>query len=644
MPQSIHELFEQLMLQWPDLPAIEYHDHSITYQELNQRANQLAFDIIKMAPDKAIIGISTSRSIEMVIGMLAILKSGKAYLPLNPTYPNARLVELKENAQLAFVLCDQTEDQFFKNLDLVPINYQSVNNQEVNNHSFPFFEERAYVLYTSGSTGKPKGVCLGHAALINLIQWQSTNSNAGIGTRTLQFAPLTFDASFEDVFSTLITGGTIILIDEQWLIEPEKLLRFIDQQKINRIFLPFVALQFLTDTAIAQQIYPQSLQYVMTAGEQLKITPQLVRFFSMLPNAILFNQYGPTETHVCTCLRLDGDAQRWPALPNIGKPLPNTQIHIVDESANELPAGEIGELWVSGICLANGYLNNPDLTNEKFIDWKDAKAEVRRIYKTGDLAKYLPDGNIEFLGRKDDQVKIAGHRIEPAELELILTKQHGVSQAVVLAQDQKNGLKRLVAYLIVNPQQVTQESIRLALKKILPAYMIPAVFVFLEEFPKTSSGKVDRKALPVPDRRRPELAQLFKAPQTAIEKNMATLWSDLLQWDTVGVQDHFFELGGSSLLAINCIVRLKNEYQINLPITVLYQYPTIEGLVNWLEQGDQTEQLVDPIETIESHKEDIAIIAMSGRFPGADTIESDWSLLKEGRETIHFFQTRRIRC
>ena len=241
------------MLQWPDLPAIEYHDHSITYQELNHRANQLAFDITRMAPDEAIIGISTSRSIEMVIGILAILKSGKAYLPLNPTYPNARLVELKDNAQLQYTLCSQTEEQFFKNLDLIPLTYESVNNQEVNNHSFPFFEERAYVLYTSGSTGKPKGVCLGHAALINLIQWQSTNSNAGIGTRTLQFAPLTFDASFEDIFSTLITGGTIVLIEEQWLIEPEKLLRFIDQHKINRIFLPFVALQFLTDTAIAQQ-------------------------------------------------------------------------------------------------------------------------------------------------------------------------------------------------------------------------------------------------------------------------------------------------------------------------------------------------------------------------------------------------------
>ncbi|MEY2903748.1 MAG: hypothetical protein RLY89_2854 [Bacteroidota bacterium] len=643
MPHSIHQLFEELLSQWSDLPAVEYSNHSLTYLELNQRANQLAFEIHQKAPNTAIIGISTTRNFDMVVGMLAILKSGKAYLPLNPTYPNARLLELIDNAELEFILCDQSEEQFFNKLELKALSYQSVNNQETSNRSFPFFEERAYVLYTSGSTGKPKGVCLGHAALLNLIQWQSTNSKAGIGTRTLQFAPLTFDASFEDIFSTLITGGTIVLIDEQWLIEPEKLLRFIDQHKINRIFLPFVALQFLTDTAISQQIYPQSLQYIMTAGEQLKITPQLVRFFSKLPHAILFNQYGPTETHVCTCLRLDGDAQSWPALPNIGKPLPNTAIHIVDESGNELAAGEIGELWVSGICLANGYLNNPDLTNEKFIDWKDAQGQLQRVYKTGDLAKYLPDGNIEFLGRKDDQVKIAGHRIEPAELELILTKQHGVSQAVVLAQDQKNGLKRLVAYLIVNPNQVNQESIRLALKKILPAYMIPAVFVFLEEFPKTSSGKVDRKALPVPDRRRPELAQLFKAPQTTIEKNLATLWSDLLQWDTIGVQDHFFELGGSSLLAINCIVRLKNEYQITLPITVLYQYPTIEGLVNWLERGDLIDQPVDEeIHYVDAHKEDIAIIAMSGRFPGADTIEEYWNLLKEGRETISFFKQEEL--
>ncbi|HQS55556.1 MAG: hypothetical protein B7Y15_08510, partial [Bacteroidetes bacterium 24-39-8] len=276
MPHSIHQLFEHLLSQWSDLPAVEHNNHSITYLELNQRANQLAFEIQQKAPESVIIGISTTRSIDMVIAMLAILKSGKAYLPLNPTYPNARLLELIDNAELEFILCDYSEEQFFNKLELNAVTYQSVKNQEIANHSFPFFEERAYVLYTSGSTGKPKGVCLGHAALLNLIQWQSTNSNAGIGTRTLQFAPLTFDASFEDIFSTLITGGTIVLIEEQWLIEPEKLLRFIDQQKINRIFLPFVALQFLTDTAIAQNIYPQSLQYVMTAGEQLKITPQLV--------------------------------------------------------------------------------------------------------------------------------------------------------------------------------------------------------------------------------------------------------------------------------------------------------------------------------------------------------------------------------
>ena len=300
MPLSIHQLFEQLMSKWPDLPAVEFHDRFITYQVLNHRANQLAFEINQQATGAAIIGISTSRSIDMVVGMLAILKSGKAYLPLNPTYPNARLLELKEHATIEFVICDQIEADFFNQLGIQSIAYQSIKDQPTENGDYPFFEERAYVLYTSGSTGKPKGVCLGHKALLNLILWQSTNSSAGIGTRTLQFAPLTFDASFEDIFSTLITGGTIVLIEEQWLIEPEKLLRFIDQQKINRIFLPFVALQFLTDTAIAQKIYPQSLQYVMTAGEQLKITPQLVSFFAQLPNAILFNQYGPTETHVCT--------------------------------------------------------------------------------------------------------------------------------------------------------------------------------------------------------------------------------------------------------------------------------------------------------------------------------------------------------
>ncbi|OYZ49667.1 MAG: hypothetical protein B7Y15_10045 [Bacteroidetes bacterium 24-39-8] len=343
-------------------------------------------------------------------------------------------------------------------------------------------------------------------------------------------------------------------------------------------------------------------------------------------------------------MRLDGDPQQWPALPSIGIPLPNTQIHIVDEEAKEVDHGVVGELWVSGVCLANGYLNNPSMTHEKFVDWTDAKGQIQRIYKTGDLAKYLPDGNIEFLGRKDDQVKIAGHRIEPAELELILTNQTGVSQAVVLAQDHNNGLKRLVAYLIANPQQVNQESIRMALKKILPDYMIPAVFVFLDEFPKTSSGKVDRKALPKPDRRRPVLSQLYKAPQTTLEKNIATLWSDLLQWDTIGLNDHFFELGGSSLLAINCIARLRNEYQITIPITTLYQYPTIDGLVNWLKHGHQKNELpvYSQIDGVDTKKEDIAIIAMTGRFPGAENLADYWKILVEGKETIRFFKQEEL--
>lgn len=644
MPLSIHQLFEDLVNQWPELPAVEFHQHSISYRELNQRANQLAFEIHQKAPGTSIIGISTTRSIDMVVGMLAILKSGKAYLPLNPTYPIARLTELKEHAAIEFVLANQQETAFFEQLGIQIIPYQCIKNQPIENGNYPFFEERAYVLYTSGSTGKPKGVCLGHKALLNLLQWQSINSAAGIGTRTLQFAPLTFDASFEDTFSTLITGGTLVLIEEQWLIEPEKLLRFIDVQKINRIFLPFVALQFLTDAANVQQIFPTSLQYVMTAGEQLKITPQLVNFFSKLPNAILFNQYGPTETHVCTCLKLAGDPHLWPALPNIGKALPNTQIHIVDNNGKELPIGEIGELWVSGICLANGYLNNPSMTQEKFMDWEDASGQIRRVYKTGDLAKYLPSLEIEFLGRMDDQVKIAGHRIEPAELELVLTKQPGVSQAVVLAQEGKFGAKRLVAYLIADAAIVNQTSIRVALKKILPDYMIPAVFVFLNEFPKTSSGKVDRKSLPLPDRSRPQLSNLYKAPKAELELKMVLVWSNLLQWDQIGVTDNFFELGGSSLMAIKFIVQLKNEYNISLPITALYQFPTVAGLVRWLEQKHEANAIEETIElhTPNLQKEDIAIIAMTGRFPGAENVAEYWKILQEGKETVRFFQQEEL--
>ena len=637
MPQFIHQIFEQALFKWPDLPAVEFKERSISYLELNQKANQLAEIIFQTAQDQPIIGISTTRGIEMVIGVLAILKAGKAYLPINPTYPVSRLGDMIDNAKLTYCLCFEKEASLFKDLVLTPIQYESIKNGVTENQDYPLFEQRAYVLYTSGSTGKPKGVELGHPALVNLLLWQKQNSAAGIGTRTLQFAPLTFDASFEDSFSTLITGGTLVLVEEHMLIEPEKLLLLIDQKNIHRIFLPFVALQYLTDTAIALNIFPKNLRYVITAGEQLKITPQVVQFFSQLKDAILFNQYGPTETHVVTCLKLEGNPKQWPALPTIGVPLPNTGIHILDEKSQVLPNGEIGELCISGTCLANGYLNNEALTNEKFVHWQMKENKLIRIYKTGDNARYLPDGNIEFLGRVDDQVKILGHRIEPAEIEVVLTEIEGISQAVVLALDNGKGSKRLVAYVVEKDQKKDADAIKKLLQKRLPAYMIPPVFVWMDSFPKTSSGKVDKKALPKPEMKRPDTAVLYKSPATDLEKQVANIWSDLLFIDNIGVDDHFFELGGNSLLAIQSIARIQQKLAVKLPITALYQYPTIAGITRFLNKPAKLTKNAIVQENNHDQGQDIAIIAMAGRFPGADTIESFWELLKAGKETVSFF-------
>ncbi|WP_332369555.1 AMP-binding protein [Spirosoma telluris] len=264
----------------------------------------------------------------------------------------------------------------------------------------------AYVLYTSGSTGKPKGVCMGHGPLMNLLQWQAKHSNADSDSRTLQLAPLSFDVSFQEIFATLSTGGTLMLIDEPLRLDLNALLRFIDEQAINRLFLPFVALQYLAETAVSTQQFPVHLREIMTAGEQLKITPQIAQFFSALPDCVLFNQYGPTECHVITQLTLTGDPTNWPLLPSIGQVIDNVSLFVIDDSLTILPDGELGELCFGGACLAEGYLNQPTLTEEKFIELEIPQQGRMRIYRTGDLGRLLPDGTIEFLGRRDDQVKI----------------------------------------------------------------------------------------------------------------------------------------------------------------------------------------------------------------------------------------------
>ncbi|SDP71664.1 amino acid adenylation domain-containing protein [Mucilaginibacter sp. OK268] len=638
----IHQLFEHQLNKTPDAIAVIYNGESITYAHLNLASNNLAAVILAQTPASAIIGVSNHRCIETIISVLAILKAGKAYLPLDSDYPKDRLEQIIADSGIDTCIITKTQEHFFGEL---PINTLLSDKTYPEVDSLPLIETPlgAYALYTSGSTGKPKGVLMGHAALVNLLLWQKDNSISTTGTHTLQFAPLTFDVSFQEIFATLTTGGTLVLINDDLRIDPVQLLQYIETQAINRIFLPFVVLQYLTEAAIANNHIPACLQEIMTAGEQLKITPQIINFFKAIPGCILYNQYGPTETHVVTQLKLDVDASLWPFLPSIGIPIDNTNIFILDETLHKVPEGETGELCVAGISLAEGYLNKPELTTEKFINWQEKESQTTRIYRTGDLARYLPDGNIEYLGRKDSQVKIRGNRVELGEIEVLLNQLENIKQAVVIAQEDTSGQKRLLAYLVASYELQNTDKVRQHLENQLPDFMLPSAYIWLDDLPKTTSGKVDRKALPSSNLQRPALSTLYKAPSTPIEKNIASVWMNLLQLDKIGLDDNFFQLGGNSLLALKTIAELKQQHNYSIAITKLYQYPTVAGLASLLTGTNKTTLLPVRKKSKDNNtNRDVAIIGMVGRFPGANTIDEFWELLVEGRETISFFSVDEI--
>lgn len=380
----IHQLFEEQKSKTPDEIAVVFGDEKLTYSQLGQRADSLASAILAQSPASLVAGVSTVRTIETVISVLAILKSGKAYLPLDPEYPQDRLQQIITDSGIDLCLTVSAQKHLFEPLSVNIL--LSDKEHQASNQSITTGKSACYVLYTSGSTGTPKGVSMGHQAMVNLLSWQQKHSISTIGVNTLQFAPLSFDVSFQEIFATLTTGGTLVLVDETLRVDPNRLLHYIEKHTVNRIFLPFVVLQYLTEAADAEKHFPACLKEVMTAGEQLKITPQIVRFFSALPGCKLFNQYGPTETHVVTQLILDGDPALWPPLPSIGVAIDETEILILDEELKQVPYGETGELCVSGLSLADGYLNRPEMTAEKFVYWQETENKTTRIYRTGNLA------------------------------------------------------------------------------------------------------------------------------------------------------------------------------------------------------------------------------------------------------------------
>ena len=611
LKQSFLQKFGEIVNTFPDRPALTYGNTSLTFKELSNRSNQFAH----LLHDRNIqpndqIGLHLDRSENLLVVLLGILKSGASYVPLDVNYPEDRIQGILDNTDLKLIVsAKERKLNFPSEMTIFEDDLGSLmENRPSDDLNPPSLEDDhvIYILHTSGSTGKPKGVCMGHRALSNLIQWQAVHSIANKETKTLQFSPITFDVSFQEIFSTWCTGGTLAMVSDELRLDSPRLLEFIQDEQINRIFLPFVALQALAEAASNEDVYPNSLKEVMTAGEQLIITPQVVRLFSQLNEPVLFNQYGPTETHVVTELKLSGNPTSWPNLPGIGRPIHHTQVLILDDNLNQVPRGVTGELCVAGMALAEGYLNAPGLTEEKFLEWNTENHEKIRVYRTGDMARILHDDQIEFLGRSDDQIKIRGFRVELGEIEVHLNELEEVQQAVVGVQEDTIGQKLLIAYLLMvrspsvmvkdkktatdrgkalqpdTPVSLSidrQQVYKKQLAKVLPAYMVPQEFVEIENFPMTQSGKIDRKGLPkVKTFTELSSADTYYSPSSPTESLIAKIWMKLLGLSKVSVRSNFFELGGYSLIGIRMMAAIEKETGTRLPLVSLFESPTIEEL------------------------------------------------------------------
>ncbi|HTN72708.1 MAG TPA: amino acid adenylation domain-containing protein, partial [Methylomirabilota bacterium] len=583
--KTIHELFEEQVEKSPDAVAAVFQDRQLTYQELNYRANQLARYLRKLGvkPD-TLVGICSERSIDMAIAMLGTLKAGAAYMPLDPNYPGQRLNFMLQDSRAPVVLAQEPLVSRIQSHSTQVVCLDTARDvsalESGENPKVPCCGESiAYVLYTSGSTGTPKGVVMQHRPLRNLISWQIKNFSFPAAAKTLQFASLSFDVSFQEIFSTWCAGGALVIVTEDVRRDPAALLRCLIAESVERLFLPYIVLQQLGETAESEEMALTSLREIITAGEQLRLTSSIRSFLSKLKDCQLRNQYGPTESHVVTEFVLKGSPQDWPALPPIGRPIANTQLYVLDQYLNPVPIGVPGELHIGGDGLARGYLNRPELTDEKFIANPFSDKPGARVYKTGDWVRYAPDGNIEFLGRIDQQVKIRGFRIEPGEIEAVLRQYPATREAVVVAREDSPGDKRLVGYVVAKQESApTAYALRQFLKETLPEYMLPGAFVFLASLPLTPNGKVDHRALPGPDHARPESEEVFVSSRTPVEVVLATIWTEVLGVKRVGIHDNFFDLGGHSLLGIRLISRLREEFQIDLPVRSLFEFPTIAGL------------------------------------------------------------------
>ena len=591
--KSVHELFEEQVTRTPEATAVVFEEASLNYRELNRRANQLGHYLRKLGvkPDDR-VAICVERGMEMIVALLAVLKAGGAYVPLDPTYPADRLRFMLEDCAPALLLTQGHLTELFseiaETLPVLDLTEDSLlwGNQPESNQEHSVIgltsEHLAYVIYTSGSTGAPKGVAMPIGAAVNLLCWQINRSKSPAVRRTLQFAAVGFDVSFQEIFSTLCSGGVLFLIDEEKRRNPTKLVRFLTEKRIQRLFLPNVALQMLAEAATATQDaskegghFPSELEEIIVAGEQLRIDRKVEEFFGRLEHCRLENQYGPTETHVASSFFLHSEPAHWPTLPPIGRPLANGRIYILDSHGEPVPIGVAGEIYIGGAGVARGYLNRPELTTQRFMKDPFVEEAGARMYRTGDVGRWLADGNIEFLGRNDSQIKIRGYRVELGEIEAQLSSYPGVREVAVVAHEDTPGEKRLVAYYTsAETNEAGAEQLRAHVAAKLPEYMVPGAFVRLESLPLTRTGKLDRKALPAPEGDA-YASREYEAPHGETEMALAEIWAELLHTERVSRHDDFFALGGHSLLAVRVVSRIRQLLEVEVAIGDLFMRPTL---------------------------------------------------------------------
>jgi amino acid adenylation domain-containing protein len=651
----IHKIFELQVVQSPDAIALRFPNlatgtvQCLTYAELNQQANGLARQLQLLGVGlETNVAICLERSPHLIIAILAILKAGGVYVPLDPAYPQERLAWMLMDTQAPVILTqsslvEQLPPQTAKVVVLDQLLVADVGELSMDAIASQTSKHLAYINYTSGSTGTPKGVTIPHRAISRLVFDQQYATLNGQQV-TLQLAPISFDAATFEIWGALLHGGCCVLFPGKGIPDFQDLRQVISSQKITTLWL--TAALFNTIIMEAPDVLV-GVEELLTGGEALSV-PHIQSALALLPKTQLINGYGPTESTTFTCCyRIPRSLPASISAIPIGQAIAHTSIHILDSDRQPVADGAIGELYIGGDGLACGYLNRPDLTDEKFI----VSAWGERLYKTGDRVKYLPDGNLTFVGRTDHQVKLRGFRIELGEIELVLRR--SLREAIVVMREDVPGQPQLVAYGVPDDMaQFDLAALKVNLNQQLPDYMVPSAIVILEQLPLNLNGKVDRQALPVPAQ---WIATALIAPSSHIERQLAALWCGVLGLDQISVEDNFFELGGTSILGLRLMARVQRQLGINVRAVKLYEYPTVRSMAKWLE-ADRTEEnrqvtfpsadVADALRLqhqrtngmLPRDRTEIAIVGMVGRFPGAESVDQFWANICAGKESTTQFQ------